>query len=124
MLGNQAHACNVLALLAPVAAANTSAATGSWTDVSAYIGALAITQNVGVVTAGSITGKIQHADDSSGTNSADVTGAAFTAATSAGIAKIVVAASGLKPYIRYIGTVATGPAVVSCSMLGHPQYVG
>ena len=125
MIGNAAHAFDAVALLPPASCANTAAATSSsWIAVAKYIGNLAFVQNVGVVTGGSITGKIQHADDNSGTNAADVAGAAFTAATDVGIQKIVVEANKLKPYVKYVGTIVTGPVVVGAVMFGHPQYVG
>jgi hypothetical protein len=80
-----------------------------------------VTQNVGAVT-GSIVGKLQHADDGSGTNAADITGAAYTSATGHGSQFLVVDSAGLKPYLRYIGTVTTGPAQVAVTMLACDQY--
>lgn len=121
MLAGQASAASATILLNPVSAANTAAATGSWIDVRGYTeGELAILQQVGAVT-GSITGKIQDADDGSGTNAADVTGATFTAVSSANnVQKIVLKAGSARRYIRYVGTIVTGPALVGVSLLGHP----
>lgn len=125
MLANQAQACTVTALLKPASAANTAAATSGWVAVSDYEGDLMFIENVGVVTGGTLDGKIQHADDGSGTGVADVTGAAFTQATTSTddrLEKIVVSANKLKAYVRYIGTIATGPAVVSVEMVGTKKY--
>jgi hypothetical protein len=116
----------VAQLLVPGAAANTAAATGAWVDISAYDGFIAFVQQVGVVTGGSITGKIQHADDGSGTNVADVTGGGFTAVTTANdpaSQKIVIPTNALKPFVRYLGTIATGPADVGVVAIATKQYV-
>src|SRR5574340_1199436 len=122
MLANQAQACTPIQLLPPASCANTAAATSSaWIDISAYTGDLVVIQNVGAVT-GSITGKLQHADDNSGTNAADVTGAAFAAVSSStSIKKLVVKVDSLKPFIKYVGTIVTGPVLVGVDALCHPQ---
>lgn len=124
MLGSQASAASGTIMLNPVSAANTAAATSGWIDVLKYQqGELAFIQHVGAVT-GSITGKIQDADDSGGTGAADVTGAAFTAVSSANnLQKLVLKAGMTKRYIRYVGTIVTGPALVSVSLFGHPGSV-
>lgn len=123
---SQAKAATVTKILDPADHANTTAATSSYFAVSEYEGPLLFVQQVGVVTAGTIAGKIQHADDDSGTNVADVTGATFTSAGTStdNVAQgIVVQSGGLKPYIRYVGTIATGPAVVGVTMVGVKKYV-
>lgn len=116
-----AQATAAVSLLDPVEAANTAAATGDAVDVSAWDGPIIVTQQVGVVTAGSITGKIQTGDLANGSDAADLTGATFTAATEAGTQRIVIDANACKKYILYLGTVATGPAVVGVSALGTPK---
>lgn len=106
-----------------VSAANTAAATSSWIDVSAFEGDLLFLQYIGAVT-GSITGKIQDADDTSGTNSADVSGATFTAVSSANnLQKLTVSSNSVRKAVRYVGTIVTGPALTSVSVLAHPKYV-
>ena len=127
MLGNQAQACEAVALLVPGAKADTTAATGGWVAVAKYEGQIAFIQSIGTVTAGSIAGKIRHADDSGGTGAADVTGATFTSITTSNdpaTEKIYVSASALKPYVQYLGTVTTGPADAGVVMVAHPKYVG
>lgn len=126
MISNDAVACTQLHLLSPADHADTTAATGAWTDITAYQGRIVVTQCVGVVTAGTLAGKIQHADDGSGTNAADITGATFSSvgtSTDLTSAKLVVQLDGLKPYIRYVGTIATGPAVVGVTALATAKYV-
>jgi hypothetical protein len=121
MLGSSAHSSTAIELLAAGSKAATANATGSWISVAAYEENMVVVQNVGAIT-GTITGKIQHADDNSGTNVADVPGAAFTAATAVGTQKIVLNSNGLKPFIRYLGTIVTGPAVCSVTALGVTKY--
>ena len=126
MLANQAQASTCTSILTPASAADTAAATSAWVSIADYEGFLAVTSQVGAVTAGSIAGKLRHADDDSGTNAADITGATFTTVTTSNdpkTEKISVAVNGLKPYIQYVGTVTTGPAVVGVSMLGTKKYV-
>lgn len=126
MLSNQASARSAVSLLAPGEKANTAAATGSWVSVAGYEGDIEFVQSIGTVTAGSITGKIQTADDGSGTNAADVTGAGFTAITTSNdpaVEKIRVDRRKLGPYVRYLGTIATGPADACAVMLARPKTV-
>jgi hypothetical protein len=105
-------------LLNPASCANTAAATGAWVDASQFTGDVVITQHIGAVT-GSIVGKIQHADDGSGTNAEDVTGGGFASVSSANnLQKIVLRRQGLKPFIRYLGTITTGPALVEANLTG------
>lgn len=121
-MGNSAQASTALELLAAGSKAATANATGSWVDITAYEGTMVVVQDVGAVT-GAIAGKIQHADDNSGTNAEDVTGATFTSATAAGIQKIVLNSNGLKPFVRYLGTITTGPAVCSVTALAVAKIV-
>jgi hypothetical protein len=83
-------------------------------------------QQVNTVTGGTIDGKIRHADDGSGTNAADVTGATFTQATTATderVEKLVIPANKLKGFVQYVGTIVTGPAVVGVEMVEHYQRI-
>lgn len=130
MLNSQASAATSTALLHAVDAANTAAATsgtGLWLDVRAYDGEILVTQDVGVVTAGSITGKLQSATDANGTGGADITGATFTAVTTSNdpltqkIAVDVRAVVG--GFLGYVGTIATGPAAVSVVASGKKKIV-
>lgn len=123
MLNNEAQAATPVRVIDPVSAANTAAATSGWIDVRQYEGDLAILQAVGAVT-GSIAGRIQDATDGSGTGAADVTGATFTTVSAANNAQeIAVSANAVRGWIRYIGTVVTGPALVSVSLLARPKIV-
>lgn len=125
MISNDRTAASAVSLLTPASAADTAAATGSWVSLDGYEGYAVVIQHVGAIT-GTLDGKLRHADDDSGTNAADITGATFTQVTTANdnpnIQKLVVRVSGLKPYIQYLGTVGTGPSVVGVSMLSAPKY--
>lgn len=110
----------------PVSATNTAAATsgsGQWTDLSNYAGDVLVTQSIGAVT-GSITGKMQVADDANGTNAVDVTGAVFTAVSAANnVQNISLNSDGTaKRYLGYVGTIVTGPALVSVTVSGVKKY--
>lgn len=111
----------VSTILANGSKANTAAATSSGVDLKDYEGPILITQDHGVST-GTLDGKIQDsADDSS---YADVAGLTFTQETTgAGIQKLVVQSKQVRRYIKYVGTVGTGPQVVGVSMAGVKKSV-
>lgn len=120
MLFPESGAATATIVINPVSAANTAAATSSWIDVMQFNGDLLFVQQIGAVT-GSIAGKIQDADDNSGTNSADVTGATFTSVSSANnVQTLAVRKTRVRRWVRYVGTVTTGPALVGVSMLARP----
>lgn len=111
----------VVSLLTAVSAADTAAATGSGVDLQDYEGPVVITQNHGVST-GTLDGKIQ--DSANNSSFSDVSGLAFTQeTTTAGIQKLVVQSKQVRRYIKYVGTVGTGPQVVSVSMVGVKKSV-
>lgn len=111
----------VVSLLTAVSAADTAAATGSGVDLQDYEGPVVITQNHGVST-GTLDGKIQ--DSANNSSFADVSGLAFKQeTTTAGIQKLVVQSKQVRRYIKYVGTVGTGPQVVSVSMVGVKKSV-
>jgi hypothetical protein len=108
--------------------ANTAAATGAWIDCRDAEGDIAVIASVGVVTGGSVTGTIETASDDQGTGKATLTpneGSAFTVVTGSNdpiIEKRTVNARANKGYIRYLGTIATGPATVSAIVVHRPKY--
>ena len=123
MLANQALAADATQLLVPGAKADTSAATGDWIAVPRGSGHIMFISEVGTVTAGNVAGKIQHASDGSGTGVADLV--TFTTVTTSNDPKTevkTVLASSTLGYVRYIGTVTTGPVDASALMLLTPKY--
>jgi hypothetical protein len=121
MISNDGRAVTPTAVLAAANAANTAAATSGYIDMRAAKGEIVFLQIQGVTT-GTLTGKIQGATDSTGGGVADITGATFTAGTGTGIQKCVVAASAA-PYMRYVGTIVTGPVQIAVGALLHPGSV-
>lgn len=124
MLGNEAQAATQTQLLAAVSAANTAAATSAWIDARAYEGDLLFNVNTGIVTAGSITWTIEDATDGTGTGAAGVTPneGAFTVVTTSNdplSQKRTVNASAVRGWVRLVGTIVTGPAVVAADLLGR-----
>jgi len=126
MLGNQAQASTCTQLLAPISCANTAAATTGYIDTTEFEGNLIGIMQVGVIT-GTLDGKFEHADDESHTGLADVTGGGFTTqvTTSNDVAtyKISFPANGLKQYLRFKGTIGTGPSIVGVCVVGTKKYV-
>jgi len=123
----QAVTPTVTSLIDAVSAGNTAAATsgnGKWLDVRAYEGDIIVVQQIGAVS-GSITGKLQSATDANGTGAADITGATYTAVSSANNTQSIVVdpkkvAGG---FIGYVGTIVTGPALTSITVVGQKKYV-
>ena len=110
--------------LSAAATANATSGSGKWLDVRTYDGEINVIQQIGAVT-GSITGKLQSATDANGTGAADITGATFTAVSSANNTQTVT----VKPekvvggFLGYVGTIVTGPALTSVVATGQKKYV-
>lgn len=124
MLGTEGQAAATVKLLDPASAANTAAATSAWTDVRAAEGDLVFHTQVGALT-GSITWTIEHASDGSGTGAAGITPneGAFSAGAANQIQKRTVNASAVAGWVRVVGTIVTGPALVAASVDYRPKYV-
>ena len=116
MLLNQASAATSTSLLDAISAANTAAATSGaakWLDVRIYDGELLVTQQLGAVT-GTIAGKLQSASDANGTGAADITGYTFGTNTANSTSSIAVDPKKVVGgFLGYVGTIATGPSLVS-----------
>lgn len=125
MLSNVAQAATVASLLHGTNATNTAGATGTAVDVTDYEGYLLVIQSCNVVT-GTIAGKIQHSTTTEATDFTDVTGATFTSVTTdndVASLKVAVPVNGCHKYIRYVGTITTGPAMVNVAFAGVKKYV-
>jgi hypothetical protein len=126
MLNSQASAATPAAILDAVSAANTAAATSGaakWLDVRPYDGEILVTQNLGAVT-GTIAGKLQSASDANGTGAADITGATFPTNTANSCSKVVVDPRAVVGgFLGYVGTIATGPSLVSVVASGKKKIV-
>ncbi len=124
MSNSDIYSTSAVVLLSPADHADTTAATGSWVDVRAYEGELGFIQQTGVVTAGTIVGVIQHADDGSGTNAETLV--SFTSvgtSTDLSVQKQSAPARATRGYVRYLGTITTGPAIAGVTMLAKRATV-
>lgn len=120
-----ASAGSVVALLPSQDVA--ASGNGAWTKVAAR-GSAAVVLNAGAASAGTtptLNVKLQEADDSSGTNSADIPGAAFAQVTNAALCALLTIRPGeRKPYIRAVATLGgtSSPSFpASVSMLYLPS---
>lgn len=124
MLNNEGQAASAAKLLDPVSAANTAAATSGWVDVRVAEGDIVFNNQVGALT-GSITWTIEHASDGSGTGAAAITPneGAYAAGAANQIQKRTVGAGAVAGFVRCVGTIVTGPALVAASILYRPKTV-
>ena len=124
MLGNEGQAATIKKLLDPVSAANTAAATSGWIDVREAEGDVVFTNQVGALT-GSITWTIEHASDSGGTGAAGITPneGAYAAGAANQVQKRTVNASAVAGWVRCVGTIVTGPALVAASIMYRPKNI-
>ncbi|WP_310383537.1 hypothetical protein [Roseateles sp.] len=118
---NFAGNATTTALIVTASCANTAAATSAAFDGRGYDSPVLITQNKGLGT-GSLDGKIQMSMDGS-TGWAD-TGVSFVqATTAAGLQTVVLNPNGYQRYLRYVGTIVTGPQLLAVSVSGVKKYV-
>lgn len=126
MMNSQASSATPTSLIDAASCANTAAATsgaGKWLDVRIYDGELLVIQQLGAVT-GTIAGKLQSATDANGTGAADITGATFPTNTANSTSKVVVdPKSVVGGFLGYVGTIATGPSLVSITASGKKKVV-
>ena len=117
---NFAPGATVLHLSASASQAST--VTGAAVSLSGYDTPMVIVQSHGTGT-GTIDGKIQDSADGS-TGWADVTGAVFTQSTTTADVKVLALdPKATKGYIRYVGTIATGPQNVAVAAIGIKKSV-
>lgn len=119
----QSQALKSVKLLDPVSAANTAAATSAWVDAREAEGDILFTNQVGALT-GSITWTIEHASDSGGTGAVAITPneGAYAAGAANQTQQRSVNASAIQGFVRCVGTVVTGPALVAAAIKYHPKY--
>jgi hypothetical protein len=113
-----------LQLLASVdAAATANATSAAGVDISDYEGYLIVTQNVGLLDGGSLTGKVITSASSDLSDPSDV--ASFTQVTTStdpAAQSLSIQVSDCKKYIGYVGTIVTGGAIVGCTAVGVKKY--
>jgi hypothetical protein len=59
-----------------------------------------------------------------GTNGADITGATHTNVTTSSQVRTIMIPATQRPFIKYIGTVTTGPVLVAVTLEAHPGSTG
>ena len=120
----EAQAAVIAKLLDPVSAANTAAATSGWVDVRGFEGDVEVIAQVGALT-GSITWTLEDATDGAGSGGAAATAllneGAFTAGAANQTQRRTVKAKSTRGFIRLVGTIVTGPALVAASYQGRPK---
>jgi hypothetical protein len=107
------------------ATSQAATVTGAALNIAAldWEGQVEITQNIGAVT-GSIAGTIEESADGS-TGWLAVPGAAFTTVTAANdTQRIVIQAGATRGWIRYVGTIVTGPVLTAVTASAIPKNVG
>lgn len=96
---------------------------GAYVDISGAEGEVMVPIQLGAVT-GSVILKVQDADDTGGTNVADLTGvvtASLNTANSA--AKLSFPAGSARKAVRVVATVTTGPIFISSAVDFVPKIV-
>lgn len=103
-------------------ASQASTVTGAAVDLLDYDAPVAIVQNHGTGT-GTLDGKIQDRADGS-TGWADVSGAVFSQSTTTADCKVIALnPKAIRRYIRYVGTIVTGPQNVAVALVGVKKSV-
>lgn len=122
MLGNEGQAATQTKLLDPVSAAATANATSAWVDATKAEGDLVFSVQIGALT-GTLTWTVEHASDGAGTGAAAITPneGAFAAGAANQAQKRTVNASAVLGFVRVVGTIVTGPALVAASLLFRPK---
>ena len=119
-----ARSVTTLQLLASIDAAATANATGTGVDISEFEGFLIVTQNCGLLDAGTLTGKIITSASSDLSDPTDVISfTQVTTSTDPNVQSVVIECNACKKYIGYIGTIATGGALIGCTAVGSKKYV-
>jgi hypothetical protein len=105
------------------ATANATSGSGKWLDVRPYDGELLVIQQLGAVT-GTIAGKLQSATDVNGTGAADIAGYTFGTNTANSTSTIAVDPKKVVGgFLGYVGTIVTGPSLVSVTAGGKKKIV-
>jgi hypothetical protein len=126
MINPSAKSCTQVALLDSVSATNTTLGTGPWKDVRTAIGDIMVTQQCGAVN-GTVTGTFLTSASANGANNAALVpaGGAFVAANAANnTQKTWIDAGQSLGYLQYVGTIGTGPSLLSVVAHFHNKYSG
>ncbi len=124
MLPQDAKAIVATQLLPSKNAANTAEASGAWVAMPATEGCIVVVQSVGAVT-GNLAGSLLTSANSNGAGNEAMAfddGNNFTLVSAANnVQAKSVDARKNQGYIKYVGTVGTGPVVVDVVAEGRPK---
>jgi hypothetical protein len=127
-LASNPGALSLLGSIATVSAAATVNATSAWIDVRNVEGEIVVASNIGIIT-GTNTPTIEDATDGAGAGGATFTalkGGAFTVVTTSNdplFETRVLDAKATRGWIRYVGTIATGPSLIGVAIYGRNKTV-
>jgi hypothetical protein len=126
-LANQAASETPLLIKACVSAADTAAATSAWTAVAGYEGIVAVDINIGIITGTlTLTFATNDAASDSGEDLIVPLGGALAAVTTSNdvaVYRALFDSRVIQGYIKVIGTVVTGPALVAYTLVGRKKAV-
>jgi hypothetical protein len=113
-------------VFAAVSAANTAAATSGWIDVRGYEGDIAFEISQGIIT-GTVDWTFEDSPNSGGTSNVAIVPiggnlAQITTANDDAIYTAVFPATQPRGWMRIIGTVGTGPALIAVTIIGLKKY--
>jgi hypothetical protein len=113
---------SAIIVLPAVSAANTAAATSSGIDLQGFEGNVQAVINTGAIT-GTMDPKLQDCDTIGGTY-ADITGATAAQVSSANqVRQITVDVRSIRRFIKFVGTVVTGPVLIAVTLVGYKKYI-
>jgi hypothetical protein len=127
-LAAQIGSLTAVNILAPIDATATANATSAWVDCRGFEGDLGLLCHAGILDAGTVTWTAEHATDSSGTGAAAITfnEGAFTAVSTSNddpnIQLRTFPAKVIGGYVKLTGTIVTGGALVSATLIGLKKY--
>lgn len=125
MLNHALESAAVTKIAASVSAANTAAAS-FWTAVPASEGIVLLVLSVGIITGTlDFTFTTNTAASDSGATAVVPIGGTIAQITTSNDDAVYVAAfpaTALRGFVKVIGTIVTGPALISYTMISHPKY--
>lgn len=108
-------------ILPAVSAANTAAATATGIDLQGYEGVVQAVINTGAIT-GTMAPKLQDCDTTGGTY-ADIAGATAATVSTANQTRVIpVDVRSIRRFLGFVGTVVTGPVLISVTLVGFKKY--
>lgn len=125
-LANAMGALTRTKITAAVSAANTAAATSAWIDARGYEGEIAVEISVGIIT-GTLDLTFNTNDAASDTGATAIVPidgalAQITTSNDDAIYTAIFPTRALRGYLKVIGTVGTGPALIAYTLIGRKKY--